>query len=169
MPALASSERPAPFSSSLARGLEPAASITVSVLPTIPISTTLAASSASPILSTDFLGRGLVPAALDGLTSSMRHAARLEPKTRDTTIVQYGYAESWSCGTVPVHCMPSLLHSSTRTNNSARPEHTKRTQGDAGQRKATHARQTTPTQQKQQATTRKPTTETGTVLVPVEW
>ena len=40
------------------------------------------------------------------------------------------------------------------TINSSRPEHTKRTQGNAEQRKATHAGQAEPTQQKQHQQTK---------------
>ena len=59
-----------------------------------------------------------------------------------------------------VFCFPILLRSSsvlfrTRgTVNSSRPEHTKRTQGNAEQHKATHAGQAEPTQPKQHQQTK---------------
>ena len=51
----------------------------------------------------------------------------------------------------------------TGTINSSRPEHTKRTQGNAGQRKATHTGQAEPTQQVQHQQT-----ENRTSCIPLE-
>ena len=65
----------------------------------------------------------------------------------------FGQVVSWYVAGMLLVCV-TLSYSVQSTINSSRPEHTKRTQGNAEQHKATHAGQAEPTQPKQHQQTK---------------
>ena len=65
----------------------------------------------------------------------------------------FGQVVSWYVAGMLLVCV-TLSYSVLSTINSSRPEHTKRTQGNAEQHKATHAGQAEPTQPKQHQQTK---------------